>query len=91
MSVRKFRSVEAIPTPWFLPGDPALWRAIAAIWDFGQRTIHPRFPPGVYRHRSIEELGRLEAAWAAANFRSFREWREAGQAGRANRPPEPMP
>jgi hypothetical protein len=75
MPVRRFRSVEAMPPAWLAVGDPNLYRAIATLWDIGQRTTSPRFPPGVYKHRSIEELGRLEEEWAAANFRAFRERR----------------
>ena len=57
MPVRKFRSVEAMePAPWRRPGDPALFRAIAAVWDFGDRTLPRDFPPGVFRYRSIGEM-----------------------------------
>ena len=77
--VRRFRSGEAIPQAWLEPGDSALYRAIAALWEFGQRTTSPRFPPGVYKHRTIDELNRLEEEWAAANFRAFSERRRALQ------------
>jgi hypothetical protein len=57
MPVRKFRSVEEMERPlWRTPGDPALYRAMARLWDFGRRSRPRRFVPGVYRSRSIEGL-----------------------------------
>jgi hypothetical protein len=73
MPVRKFRSVEDIPAPWHPLGDPALPGAIAGVWGLGQRIGAPRFPPGVYRHRSLEEMNKLDEQWAKANFAKFWE------------------
>lgn len=76
MPVYRFRSVEEMERPhWRAPGDPALFRAIASLWATGQRTVAPRFPPGVYRHRSIESANALAEAWAVANFRAFHRLR----------------
>ena len=41
---------------WRRPGDPALFRAIAGLWDLGRRTSTRRFPAGVRKHTSIEEM-----------------------------------
>ncbi len=72
MPVYRFRSVEEMNQPhWREPGDPELLRAIAAVWSFGQRTGVRQFPPGVYKHRSIESLNRQSEEWAAANFENF--------------------
>lgn len=69
MPVRKFRSVEEMEgNTWREAGDPALFRAIRATWDFARRSTQPRFPPGVYKHRSIEEAEELREEWAKANF-----------------------
>ena len=69
MPVRKFRSIEAMKEPrWRQPGDPLLYRAIAQVWEFGRRVVPRRFPPGVHRHRSIEELDRTVEAWSIADF-----------------------
>lgn len=76
MPVRKFRRVEDMPAPWREPGDPALYRAIAAVWELGQRTAAPRFPPGVHKHRSLGDMNRLDEEWAVANFRAF--WQRRG-------------
>ena len=56
---------------WRSPGDPALAQAIRHVWDFAQRTTQPRFPPGLYKHRSIEAAAAQQEAWAAANFAAF--------------------
>ena len=64
MPVRRFRSVEEMERPlWRKPGDPSLYRAIAGVWGFGLRTRVRSFPPGVYRHRTIEELQVQRARW----------------------------
>jgi len=76
MPVRKFRSLQAMEDSlWREPGDPQLWRAIAAVWTFAARTCPARFPPGVYRHRSIEEAQRQRDLWEEANFKAFWERR----------------
>jgi hypothetical protein len=64
MPIRKFRNAEQMNQPqWRQPGDPDLYRAIARLWAFGQRTSRRRFPPGVHRYRSIEELGAQTTRW----------------------------
>jgi hypothetical protein len=74
--IRRFRSVEEMSEPpWRKPGTPELWRAIEAVWAFGARTGVHRFPPGVYRHRTVESLNALSETWAEANFRAFRDAR----------------
>jgi hypothetical protein len=76
MPVRRFRSAEEMNQPrWREPGDPALVRAIASVWGFGQRTVARHFPPGIYRHRSIESLNEQTDAWAASDFEAFRRAR----------------
>ena len=48
MPIRKFRHVADMEDAlWYERGDPALFAAIARVWDFAQRTCQPRFPPGV--------------------------------------------
>ena len=76
MPVRKFRSVEAMEDSlWREPGDPGLCRAIDRVWRFAAETCPRRFPPGVYRHRSIEEAKQQREVWEQANFRAFWERR----------------
>ena len=75
MPVRKFRSVEEMPDePWHERG-PELFAAIRNVWTFAARTVQPRFPRGVYRHRSIEEMNAQDERWAQANFDAFQQRR----------------
>jgi hypothetical protein len=66
MPIRRFRRIEDMERPnWRQPGDPELYAAIKMLWDFGRRTATRRFPPGVYRHASIEALNAQTRAWHA--------------------------
>jgi hypothetical protein len=79
MPVRKFHSVaEMEDTLWRSPGSPGLFRAIAGVWDFAERTCQRRFPPGVYKHRSVEDADRLRDEWDEANFQAFWKRKRAG-------------
>lgn len=70
--MRKFRSVEEMEgNTWREPGDPKLFEAIRSAWDFAHRTLRPHFPPGVYKHRSIEDAWKLEEEWNRANFEKY--------------------
>ena len=74
MPVRKFRTVEEMERPGCRqPGDPDLYRAIRHVWDFGRRSGRRRFPPGVYKHRSIGQLNAQSEQWSLAKFRSHAE------------------
>jgi hypothetical protein len=76
MPVRKFRSLEAMEDSlWREPGDPGLWRAIDRVWRFAAETCPRRFPPGVYRHHSIEEAKQQREVWEEESFRAFWERR----------------
>ncbi len=78
MPVWKFKTVEEMAgSAWLERGDPLLARAIEAVWDFGRRTTQPRYPPGVYRHRSLSEAQRRAEEWDAANFAAFRARRRS--------------
>lgn len=75
MPVRKYRSIEEMQEVWYHPGDPVLYRTIARVWEQGRRTLQARFPPGVYKHRSIEEMNRLQEIWNQLNFQAFQSRR----------------
>jgi hypothetical protein len=67
MPVRRFRSIEEMKRPhWRKPGDPELYASIRVVWAFGRRTRPRRFPPGVFKHRSIEDLNAQTRRWQAA-------------------------
>jgi hypothetical protein len=77
MPVRRFRDLDEMKSEsWREPGDPRLWQAIEAVWKFAAATCPLRFPPGVYRHRTIEEMQRQREIWEEANFREL--WRRRG-------------
>jgi len=77
MPVRKFRSIEDMSRAhWRAPGDPDLYRTIARLWSFGQRSGVHRFPPGVYRSRSVQEINERNEQWSLANFHAFVDARE---------------
>jgi hypothetical protein len=72
MPVQKFRSVADMPDPpRRLPGDPALYKAIAGVWKFGRRANPRRFPPGVYKYRSIEEMSRAQEQWLSEHVQAL--------------------
>jgi len=48
---------------------------MAAVWGFAASASQMRFPPGVYKHRSIEESNRLRDEWEAASIRRREEER----------------
>jgi hypothetical protein len=61
MPVKKFRSVEEMEAPiWRSPGDPALYQAMAALWELARRTRHRTFPRGVGKYTSVEEMSRAQ-------------------------------
>ena len=69
MPIRKFRDVSEMPDgPWYDRDDPALPAAIRRVWAFAARTCPLRFPPGVHRHRSLEEADAQRERWEVANF-----------------------
>ncbi|MBP7867822.1 MAG: hypothetical protein KA419_17975 [Acidobacteria bacterium] len=54
-------------------------RAIRQVWGFAELTGPQRFPPGVHRHRTIEDAQRLRDQWDDANFRALWERRTTGR------------
>ena len=77
MPVYKFRSIEDMPEPpRRLPGDPALYKAIAGVWELGRRTNPRRFPPGVYKYRSIQEMDRAQEQLLAQHVAELRRKRD---------------
>jgi hypothetical protein len=76
MPVRKIRDLQEMEDSlWREPG-PDLWRAIEEVWAFAARTCPRHFPPGVYRHRSLEDAQRQREQWEEADFQAL--WRRRG-------------
>lgn len=80
MPVHKYRDVSEMKDVWYQPGDPRFFAALREIWRFSYEVCRPHFPPGVYKHRSIEELNAQTERWQEANFRAFQARRAAEQA-----------
>jgi hypothetical protein len=73
MPVRKFRSVEDMPgETWYTPGDPRLYRALASLWATSRHLAPRRFPAGVFKHRSIEDMNRQRDEWDHEFVQSLR-------------------
>jgi hypothetical protein len=81
MPVRKFRSLQEMEDSlWRRTGDPGLLPAIARVWSFADRVCPLRFPPGVHKHRSIDDAQKLRERWQEANFAAYWERQEAAGA-----------
>lgn len=63
MPIRRFRRIEDMTPPPRTPGDPAAERAIAFVLDTAARMTPLRFPPGVHKHRTIEEMDAQQDEW----------------------------
>ncbi len=76
MPVTKYRSIEAMPdTTWHKPGAPELFLAMRHVWAFSARAFPRTLPPGVHKHRSIEEAHDQEAEWERADQDRLRSTR----------------
>lgn len=91
MPVYKYRDVADMPdATWYEPGDPRLFAAIRATWHLAATMAPARFPPGVYKHASIEAADALREQWDQANFDALHA-RRAGKTEAPAPPPEPEP
>lgn len=64
MPVRKLRSLdEAEQSVWLDPSDPQLWPTVTDVWALAERLCVRHFPPGVYKHHSIEAANRQTEIW----------------------------
>jgi hypothetical protein len=80
MPVRRFRDLQQVEDAlWREPGSAELFRAMERVWDFARRSCPRHFPPGVHKHRSLEEAQAQREAWEARDFEEF--WRRQRAAG----------
>jgi len=63
MPVRQFRSVAEMSQAPLAPLDPRNIRLACDLSSVAARMRPVRVPPGVYKHRSLEEAQRLRHAW----------------------------
>ena len=79
MPVRKFRTAEEMNQPiWRESGDPQLYRAIAGVWEMGRRTNPRRFPLGVHKYRSIDDMSLAREEAIAEHVAALRKQRHGG-------------
>jgi hypothetical protein len=70
---RKLRTLdEGEATLWMDRRDPRLPQRIRELWAFSFRLAPRRFPPGVFRFRSIEEKNLFDEARRQVNVRAQR-------------------
>lgn len=67
MPIKKFRDISEMTDTWLEPGSPELERAIRNVWDLAKQICPLHFPPGVYKHHSIEDAEALREQWEDAN------------------------
>jgi hypothetical protein len=78
MPVRKFRHVGEMERElWIDRDDPRLFAAIKSVWDFAQRTVRLRFPPGVYKFQSADDAAEQRERWERRNFEAFQQRRHS--------------
>jgi hypothetical protein len=64
MPVRKLSTLPADDDSlWLDPADPRLIKIIVSVWERSRRLCHTYFPPGVYKHASIEDANRTTERW----------------------------
>jgi len=70
MPIKKFRDVSEMTATAYRPGSPELVTAIRYIWRLSEKICPLRFPPGVYKHRSIEHAELQRKLWQTANVQA---------------------
>jgi hypothetical protein len=70
MPIKKFRDISEMTSPVHRPGSAELAATIRLIWRTSRQICPLHFPPGVYKHRSIEEAERLRHTWQQANVQA---------------------
>jgi hypothetical protein len=64
MPVRKFRSIDEMPSPPPRePLDPDNLPIALELSTLALRLDPRRFPPGIHKYRSIQDAARVRAAW----------------------------
>ncbi len=79
MPVQKFRSVADMPEAGFrAPLDPRNLVLACELSTLAMRLAPRRFPPGVYRHRSVEAAAEARERWERAFTATPAEGRSKG-------------
>ena len=70
MPIKKFRDVSEMKATAYRPGSAELLAATRYVWSLSERICPLRFPPGVYKHRSIEDAEALRKQWQTKNVQA---------------------
>jgi len=73
MPIKKFRDISEMKNPVYAVGSPALLAATRSVWGLAEKICPLRFPPGVYRHRSVEDAELLRKQWQKVNVTAQQE------------------
>lgn len=73
MPVKKFRDVSEMKNPVHRVGSVELLAALRSVWGLAEKICPLRFPPGVYKHRSVEDADLLRKQWQRMNIAAQQE------------------
>jgi hypothetical protein len=64
MPISKYKHVADIPPPKrYASDDPKLLQAIEELWQFSDSIANLKFPPGVYKHKNVEQAYAQRLEW----------------------------
>jgi hypothetical protein len=70
MPIKKFRDISEMKRTAYRPGSAELVAATRYIWSLSERICPLRFPPGVYKHRSVDDAEALRKQWQSVNVKA---------------------
>ena len=75
-TIQKFKTLEDADKALFcFNPDRSYYERVARLWDFVDWICPRKYPPGVFRYRSIEEANRQADEWLMANVELIRKCR----------------
>jgi hypothetical protein len=81
MPVKKYRDISEMEEPVYERGSARLYEVIRHVWGLSDLICPLRFPPGVFKHRSVEDAEALREQWELANFRAYQARKRRDGAG----------
>jgi hypothetical protein len=73
MPIRRFRDVSEMTATSHRPGSRELLDATRRVWASSAVICPLRFPPGLYKHRSVDDAEALRRQWQVVNVREQQE------------------
>lgn len=82
MPIKKIRDLQEMEDSlWYEPETRSSGGRSRPSGSSRNRRAHSAFPPGVYKHRTIEDAQRQRDLWEEQNFKAF--WERRGSPRRA--------